>query len=72
MLLMSVPLCVWAGLVMFSMSTTLERMTLLGNSCSQPLVSKQHLLGESSSSSCHHDNTNELQLFVHLVGDLLF
>lgn len=48
---MSVPLCIWAGLVMFSMSTTLER-TLLSSSCSQPVLLKQHLLGEGNSSSC--------------------
>lgn len=72
MVLMSVPLCIWVGLVMLSMSITLERMTLLSNSCSQPLVLKQHLLGEGNSSSCHHDNRNELQLFTHLVRDSFF
>lgn len=69
---MSAPLCIWVGLVMLSMSITLERTTLLSNSCSQPLVLKQHLLGEGNSSSCHHDNRNELQLFIHLVGYSLF
>lgn len=49
---MSVPLCIWAGLVMLSMSTTLERMTLLSNSCSQPVLLKQQLLGEGNSSAC--------------------
>jgi len=72
MLLMSVPVCVCVSLVTFSTSITLKRTTLSGNSCSQPLVSKQHLLGEGSSSSCCHDNMNELQLFIHLVGESLF
>ena len=72
MLLMSIPLCIWVGLVTFSVSITLERTTLLGNSCSQPLVSKQHLLRQGSSSSHHHDNMNELHLLIHLVGQSLF
>lgn len=72
MLLMSAPLRVWVGVVTFGVSVTRERTTLLGTSCSQPLPSKQHLLGEGSSSSHHHDNINELQLLIHLVGESLF
>lgn len=72
MLLMSIPLCIWVGLVKFSMSITLERTTLLGNSHCQPLDLKQHLLGQGSSSSRCHDNMNELQLFINLVGESLF
>lgn len=68
----NVCLCIWVGLVMLSMSTTLGRTTLLSNSCSQPLVLKQHLLGEGNSSSSYHDNRNEFQLLIHLVGDSLF
>lgn len=77
MLLMSITLWMWVGLVVFRTAITFVFiyicvcvlycniwMIILGNSCSQPLVLKLHLLGKESSFPCHHDNRNESQLFA--------